>query len=324
MCTAITFSKKDHYFGRNLDLEYSYNETVTITPRNFPFHFRKAKSLEHHYAIIGMAYVANDYPLYYDAVNEYGLAMAGLNFPQNATYYEAVGGKDNVTPFEMIPWILGQCKDIKETKELLSHMNILNEAFSEQLPLTPLHWIIADKESAIVVETLKDGMRIHDNPVGVLTNNPPFESMFQFLTLYRGLSSHLTDNRFAKDLELPEYSRGLGALGLPGDYSSVSRFVKASFVKFNSLCDETEIGCVNQFFHILGSVEMPRGSVLLGEDKIEITVYSSCCNQDKGIYYYITYDNHQIASVDMHKEDLDGDKLKSYDLLEEHTIYKHN
>ena len=86
MCTAITYKTKHHYFGRNLDLEVSYGEKVTITPRNFPFHFRKVKDLKYHYAMIGVATVVDNVPLYYDATNEKGLSMAGLNFPGNADY----------------------------------------------------------------------------------------------------------------------------------------------------------------------------------------------------------------------------------------------
>ena len=119
MCTAITYYKKSHYFGRNLDLEYSYKETVTITPRNYPFKFRQVKEISNHYALIGMAYVESDYPLYYDAINECGLGMAGLNFPGNAYYNDLLANKNNLAPFEFIPYILSQCKDIEEAKELL-------------------------------------------------------------------------------------------------------------------------------------------------------------------------------------------------------------
>ena len=94
MCTAISYKTKDHYFGRNLDLEYSYVESVTVTPRNYPFHFRKERDFPKHYAMIGMAYVQDDYPLYYDATNEKGLSIAALNFPQNAHYKPFCEGKD--------------------------------------------------------------------------------------------------------------------------------------------------------------------------------------------------------------------------------------
>ncbi len=324
MCTALTYKTADSYFGRNLDLEYSYNETVTVTPRNYPFVFKKCETLVRHYAMIGMAYVVGDYPLYYDAVNEYGLAMAGLNFPGNAVYYEECADKENVTPFELIPCILGQCVTISEVKDKLAHMNLVNVPFSEQLPLSPLHWIIADKKEAIVVETVAAGMNIYDNPVGVLTNNPPFDFMLHYLSDYRDITPDNSVNRFSPALELPVYCRGLAAKGLPGDWSSTSRFVRAAFLKQNSASPATEDASVGQFFHLLGAVEMPRGAVHVHDDVYDITVYSSCCNQDKGIYYYTTYENRQICAVDMHRENLEETSLTSYPLQTVQSIYRHH
>ncbi len=315
MCTAITYNTKNHYFGRNLDLEYSYKETVTITPRNYQFKFRKVDNINSHYALIGMAYVADDYPLYYDAINEKGLGMAGLNFPSNACYKEEVEGKDNIAPFEFIPWILSQCANISEAKALLNKMNIVNINFSEQLPASPLHWIIADKENSITVECVKDGLKIYDNKVGVLTNNPTFDIQMFNLNNYMNLSIEKPINNFSKKINFDTYSRGMGALGLPGDLSSASRFVKATFTKMNSLSGDSESESISQFFHILTSVEQQRGCVHMGEDKYEITIYSSCCNMDKGIYYYTTYENSQITGIDMHKENLNSTNLVNYDLI---------
>ncbi len=324
MCTAITYSNGNHYFGRNLDLEYSYSETVTVTPRNYPFCFRKAETMSSHFAMIGMAFVLNDYPLYYDAVNEHGLAMAGLNFPGNAVYYPEAVDKTNITPFELIPWILGRCESIAQVKTLLESTNVYNQPFSEQLPLSPLHWIIADKESAITVETTADGMKLYDNPYGVLTNNPTFDFMQNYISCFRNLSPREGDNMFTDKLNLPTYCCGMSAIGLPGDWSSPSRFVRTAFTKLNSVAEADEAKSVGQFFHLLGSVEMPRGSVQLKEGVYDITVYTSCCNQDKGIYYYTTYDNRRINGVDMHRENLDGSTLVSYALKTEQDIAMHN
>lgn len=317
MCTAITYTTKDHYFGRNLDLQFSYNETVTITPRNYIFNFRKMGALVNHYAFIGIAYVADDYPLYYDATNEKGLSIAGLNFPENADYKPYAECKDNITPFELIPWILGQCTTVTEAEALLKRINLLKENFSDKLPLSPLHWIIADKERSITLESVKEGIKIYANPIGVLTNNPTFEHQIFNLNNYIHLSNEQPQNNFGgktHPLQLDLYSNGMGGLGLPGDTSSMSRFVKAAFVKLNSVSGDSETESISQFFHILKSVEMQNGIVAMGKDLYEKTIYSSCCNVDKGIYYYTTYENSQVCAVDMHKEDLDGSKLVSYPL----------
>ncbi len=324
MCTAVTYTTKNHYFGRNLDLEYSYKETITITPRNYEFKFRQVESIKNHYAIIGMAYVADNYPLYYDAINEKGLGMAGLNFPVNADYKEIEIGKDNIAPFEFIPYILSQCSNIEETIKLLKNINIANISFSKELPVSPLHWIIADTKKAITVESVKEGLKIYDNPVGILTNNPTFDIQLFNLNNYMNLSTEHPINNFSKDLNLEAYSRGMGAIGLPGDLSSASRFVKATFTKMNSKSGDSESESISQFFHILESVYQQRGCVHMGEGKYEITIYSSCCNMDKGIYYYTTYENNQISAIDMFKENLDGNELTNYNLVKGQQIFMQN
>lgn len=324
MCTAITYKTKDHYFGRNLDLGYSYEETVTVTPRNFPFRFRMAKAMESHYAMIGMAYVVDDYPLYYEATNEKGLSMAGLNFPGYADYKPVSPSLDNISPFEFIPWLLGQCATLEEVRMRLTRLNLVDVNFSGELPLSPLHWMISDQTSSITVEAVKEGIRIYDNPMGVLTNNPPFDIQTFYLNNYMNLTAAAPQNNFSQELDLKAYSLGMGAIGLPGDASSSSRFVKAVFTKMNAVSGNSESESISQFFHILGSVAQQRGCVCLGNGRYEITVYSSCCNTDKGIYYYTTYENSQITAVDMHKENLEGTVLINYPMIREQQIRMQN
>lgn len=324
MCTAATYRTKDHYFGRTLDYEVSYGEEVVVTPRNFPFHFRHMGGLSSHYAIIGMATVAGDYPLYYDATNEKGLSMAGLNFPGNADYKPLAEGKDNVATFELIPWLLGQCATVEEAKAYLARMNLANTPFSPQFPVSPLHWIIADRDCAITVESVREGIRIYDNPVGILTNNPPFDYQMTNLTNFMSLSTEPPENHFSDQLDLTPYSRGMGMLGMPGDLSSASRFVRVAFTKLHSVSGTSESESISQFFHILGSVAQQRGCVHMGEGKYEITIYTSCCNTDRGIYYYTTYENSQITGVDLHREDLNGQQLSRYPLITGQQIHMQN
>lgn len=324
MCTAATYQTRDFYFGRTLDYEFSYQEEVTVTPRNFPLSFRRMGRMEHHYALIGMAYVAQDYPLYYDAVNEKGLGMAGLNFVGNAVYREDMPDKDNIAQFEFIPWVLGRCATVQEARALLERINLTNTPFSPELPLAQLHWLIADRHEAITVEAVRDGLRIYDNPVGVLTNNPPFEQQMFQLNNYMHLSPRAPKNHFSDKLPLSTYSRGMGGLGLPGDLSSSSRFVRVAFTKMNSVSGSSESESVSQFFHILGSVDQQRGCCEVSDGAYEITIYTSCCNADRGIYYYTTYENHQITAVDMHHENLDGAALIRYPLLCGEQIHMQN
>ncbi|MEE1114180.1 MAG: choloylglycine hydrolase family protein [Eubacterium sp.] len=378
MCTAATYLTKNHYFGRNLDLEFSYHETVTITPRRKPFAFRHMGTIGQHQAMIGMAFVVGDYPLYYDATNEHGLSMAGLNFPGNAVYNPVAEGKDNVASFELIPWVLSQCATVDDARRLLGRINVTDDAFRPELPPSTLHWMIADRKEAIVFEQTCSGAKTYADPVGVMTNNPTFDYHILHLQDYMNCSAGLPENRFTPESghqsvlgsaahDEPDqqaeagavpasawmnpYSRGMGGMGIPGDLSSASRFVKAAFTRMNSVSGDDEASSVSQFFKILGSVEQQKGCCRLdtgakksagarsastesmqssegmqnaaGKQSMptcEYTIYSSCCNTDKGIYYYTTYENSRITGVDMHKEDLDGERVITYELRKNQDI----
>ena len=316
MCTAVSYKTKKHYFGRNLDLERGYSEGMVITPRNFHFSFRCAEEYNNHYALIGMAAVVNNYPLYFEATNEKGLSMAGLNFPQNAYYGEVSCDKENIAPFELIPYVLGRCDTVDDATRLLNKVNIVDLSFSDELPNTPLHWIVSDSCKSITFECTEEGQKIYDNPLGVLTNNPTFDYHLTNINNYMGLHEGSAGNAMCPNHALSNYSLGMGALGLPGDFSSASRFVKAVFVKEKSVCDGSEKESVNQFFHILRSVAMPKGCVMTASGEYEYTRYSSCCNTDTQTYYYTTYNNSEIKKVDMHTVKLDGDKLYVYPIEE--------
>ena len=324
MCTCITYLNNDFYFGRNLDLDYSFNESVTITPRNYTFALKNGEIFKNTYALIGMATVYNEYPLYAEAINEKGLGMAGLNYPHHGMYPDPKDGMVNIAPFEFIPYILGQAATVKEAKAILKNVWLDNVPYSKKLPITVLHYMIADKDESIVIEHSEEGLKIYDNPFGVLTNNPSFPYHLENMKNYMHLSAVNAENRFSDKVDLKVYGEGMGAIGLPGDYSPSSRFIKACFGKLNAVSDGSENGNVSEFFHILDSVAMVKGSVITGNDHYDITTYSCCANASKGIYYYKTYDNSQISAVDMHKADLDGDKLVYYPLRKELSIYHHN
>lgn len=299
-----------------------YDEQIVITPRNYPFRFRNGLDLLHHYAMIGMATVANHYPLYYEATNERGLSMAGLNFPDYAMYYPRAACKDNIAPFELTPWVLGQCATVQEAKKLLLQVNIWMLPFSREYRLTPLHWMIADKTGSFVLESTEDGIRMYDNPVGTLTNSPPFPYHLTNLANFRYLRSGDQPNQFC-GIAYHGYSAGMGALGLPGDYSSASRFIRAAYLRCSTSETANEYGNVAQFFHLLNAVSMPRGAVQL-DDGPEITLYSSCCNTDKGIYYYTTYENSRISAVNMHHTSLSCSTLTAFPLRRFSEIFVQN
>ena len=324
MCTAATYRTDDFYMGRTLDYEFSYGEEITVMPRNFQLSFRHGGGTDRHYAIIGMAHVADGCPMYYDAVNEKGLGMAGLNFAASARYSEPEDGKQNVAQFEFIPWVLSQFASLGQARSAIEKINLVGTTYDSRYPAAKMHWIIADKSGAITVEPTEGGLKIYDNAPGVLTNEPPFDMQLFNLNNYMRLSPKQPENSFSDALDLGTYSRGMGGLGLPGDLSSMSRFVRAAFTKLNSLSGSGEAESVGQFFHILGSVEQVRGCCEVAQDKYEITIYTSCFNADKGVYYYTTYNNRRITAVDMHRENLDSDSLARYPMLDKEDVLRQN
>lgn len=281
MCTAITYYSNDFYFGRNLDLDRDYGEKVTVMPRNFSFPIKCMPDLHSHYALIGMAVESDGLPLFFEATNEKGLSMAGLNFPDNAFYGESKEGKLNLAPYELIPWLLGKCACLSEAKEKLNRLNVTDIPFSESYPLTPLHWIIADKSGSLTVESVKVGLKIYENPWGVLSNNPPFDRQIE------NLDSTKT---------------------IPGDFSSGARFIRAVRIKEKSSPKKSEDESVAQFFRMLSLVSVPEGCVTKN-GKAHYTRYSSCCNTDKGVYYYNRSDSYSIGKVLMKNYDMDSDRV---------------
>lgn len=314
MCTSIALNCGDLYFGRNMDLEYSFEERILITPREYPFEFRRAGKRDRHLAIIGIGTVADGYPLYADAMNEKGLCIAGLNFPGFAHYFDdPASGKIAVSPFEFIPFMLRNCENIKEAREVLSEIQLVSIPFSRQIPLTPLHWHIADRCGSLVIESTVDGKHVYENPAGVLSNSPEFNFHLSNFNRYQNLTTKHLNN--ADDETANRISLGYGSIGLPGDFSSPSRFVKAAYLLKNSPKYEEENASVAQFFHILSSVSMVDGSVYGSEGKSHITKYSSCMDAERGIYYYTTYENSCPTAVDLHSEQLDSASLIEYPLL---------
>lgn len=285
MCTAVMYDNR--YFGRNLDYDHSFGEELVLTGRNFPFAFPEGKTMEAHFAILGTALTQEGYPLYFDAMNEKGLAMAGLLFEGNAVYHASVSGKDNIPSWAFIPWVLGQCENVAEAEKLLLRLNLTDIPFSETLPPSPLHWMIADKTRSLVVESMADGLHVHENPIGVLTNNPPFSFHLKNLNQYLNLTAEEPRNRFSSALPIAPFSRGMGAFGLPGDWSSPSRFVRAAFVRANAVAD----GGVSQFFHILSAVEQPKGCIHLQGGGLEHTLYSICYDLSEGVCLRKEYDS---------------------------------
>ena len=297
MCTAINDNGRYHLFGRTLDLEASYGESTVIMPRGAVLDFSREWASVYHFAIIGTAIVVDGIPLFFDAINEKGLAVAALNFPNIAVYANYRINTHNVASFELIPWILARCDSVSAAIRLLKDTNVTSDSFSPSLPSTPLHWLISDSRESITVEPTEKGLEIHKNPFGVLTNAPEFRFHSMNASNYMKVSSSAPENTLCPSVELEPYSRGMGSIGLPGDVSSASRFVRAVFAKNHTVHAQSETEAVSRFFHLMETVAQPLGLAKSPSGKPVCTLYTSCaCTQSK-TYYYTTYADRRIRAV---------------------------
>ena len=302
MCTALHVHG---CFGRTLDLEYGYAEQVVACPRDFSLPMRHRPDLTRHHAILGMAMVAEGFPLYYDAVNEQGLAMAGLRFPHSAHYAPATEG--SVASFELIPFVLGQCTTVAEAKTLLAQIRVCDTAFSAAYPPSKLHWMVADATASIVVESTADGLQVYNNPIGAMTNEPTFDKQLAHWEDF----AHVTNQE--PDSTPPHLGRGSGSVGLPGDYTSPSRLVRAAFAAAHSEGGDP----VGQFFHAIATVEVPRGCLRLADGKAVFSRYTACMDLHEKAYYYRTYGCSRIHGV---RPVTEGETLTAYDLPDQEEV----
>ena len=324
MCTALTLETKEghHLFGRNMDIEYKFGQRVILVPRNFKYEDKVSGQTKNtKYAVIGMGALNGNHPLFADVLNEKGLACAGLELHEAYWKKETIEGMNNIPPYDLMLWITSNFETLEELRPQLDKLNIVGKIYDEKTPLPILHWIVTDKSGkSLVIEQTEEGLKIFDNPVGVITNSPSFDWHLTNLTQYAGL--HVNRHEVSKwsDLELAKFGNGNSSFVLPGDPSSQSRFLKTAFLKSNVTLDDYENCGIIEFFNLLNNVSMTNGTVVDPTGRNKITEYISCMNQEKGIYYYRTYRNSQINAIDMNKEDLNATELKLFPYYDEPNI----
>ena len=329
MCTSLSIkSNKGHnFFGRNMDLAYDFNQSVLIIPRNYQIPNKVTGDMaKNKYAIIGMGTIIDNHPTLADGMNEKGLACAGLNF-DGYSYVEEniVPGKKNIAPYDFIYWVVANHETVDEVKQTIENLELVKVPINERTPLPTLHWMIVDKTGkSIVVEKTKDKFAVYDNPVGVMTNNPTFDWHLTNLNEYMNIAPNHPENVKWSDKELTPLGVGAGTLGIPGDFESVSRFVRIAYIRAHMPSIEDDTTAVTQFLHMLDYVIMVKGGVITKEGLEDITRYSSCMDQERGIYYYRNYNNNRINAIDMHKEDLDSTEIKLFPYLETQDINYQN
>ena len=318
MCTSLCVYLKDTegerlLFGRNMDIEAHFGEAVLIIPREYPLEFRRVARLARHYAIMGTGVIRDGIPLFADAMNEKGVCMAGLHFPGNAVYIPPDTVAERVeqpAPFELIPYLLGSCESIQEVKAALQNIAVADIPFSDDLPNTPLHWHIAAPDGSLILEAVAEGIKIYDDVAGVLCNNPPYPFHRANLHRYEGISGESPRKSGASPRRAylgETYELGLGTVGLEGDYTSPSRFVRAAILRRLVAWEALEGGEeMVQFFRVLGAVAVPRGCVKTQDGAHHATLYSCCMDTATLTYHMFTDQKITPLSVVLTNERCEG------------------
>ncbi len=314
MCTVISIDNGGFCYGRNMDIEFPLAADVVTTPRYYPLKFRRTGELNEHYAFIGAAAMRAGSALYCDGMNEKGLCAAALSFPDCAYLRGSYDGLAEIAPFEVIPWVLSQCADIPQVMALLNESVLHDIPFSDDLPNTPLHWHFSDGHSSLVLECTVDGMQLYQDDIGVLTNAPRYPFHRENLRQYTHLTPGYPD---VSERLLPPFGRGFGAIGLPGDASPTSRYVRAAFLKLNSPEMTDEYERIAHMFHLLGCVSMTRGSVYTEDGREEHTAYSSCMSG--GRYLFRTYNGCSVTEITM--GDVTRDNLSVVQMKESRPLH---
>ena len=313
MCTGVRFSddKGNMYFGRNLDWSTGYGQKVVVTPRNYSYNSAFLGEMKSKTgAIIGMAIVVENTPLYFDCANEAGLAIAGLNFPGYAQYEKAaVDGKTNVAAYEFPLYVAMNFTTVDEVEKALKDVAIVAKPINEQFPVSELHFIIGDSKRSIVVEYTARGMEIFKNDVDVLTNQPGYgwhqENLRNYMNLFPQMPAKIN---WGREVMTP-FGSGSLMRGIPGDYYAPSRFVRVAYLNTHYPVKSSEEDNISRLFHTLTGVAMIDGAAIMIDGKSEITVYTGGYSAASKTYYYNTYENPAIVAVPMSDFDLDGKEL---------------
>ena len=313
MCTGIRFSDENGnmFFGRNLDWSVGYGQKIVVTPKGYKYHSAFLGDLQPKYAVIGMGIIQENAPLYFDCGNEAGLAIAGLNFPGYAQYEkDQVEGRTNIAAYEFPLWVAMNFDTVDEVVKALANVAIVAKPINDQYPVSMLHWMIGDGKKSIVVEYTAAGLQVFQNDVDVLTNQPGYAWHKENLRNYMNITSPQPEKVEWGSVELKAFGSGSLMRGLPGDYYSPSRFVRAAYFNSHYPVKNSEEENVARLFHTLASVAMIDGAAAVADGNFEKTVYTGGYSAATQTYYYNTYDDLAIQKARLSDYNIEGEELQ--------------
>ncbi|WP_070041396.1 linear amide C-N hydrolase [Robinsoniella peoriensis] len=309
MCTAMTMqtAEGETFFGRTMDFSFTLDPELFLVPRNYVWsNTKKSAKIYNQYSFIGIGQDISDL-IFIDGVNEMGFAAAALYFPGYAHFETAVlpeVKKISIAAIELVNFLLGMCASVSQAESIMHRIRIIGVEDSLTNSIAPLHWMITDKSGkSMVIECTKSGIHLFDNPIGVLSNSPDFEWHMTNLRNYMNVSPHQSEKEQWGEVVLSPFGQGSGAIGLPGDYSPPSRFVRTSFQKSNTPIPSSGSEAVITAFHIMEGVSIPKGVVATHRGTDDFTQYTAFMNVNTGEYFYKTYYNSQIMTAKLYRDE---------------------
>lgn len=309
MCTAITLQSQqaEGFFGRTMDFSYDIQPELYIVPKNHIWNNPLNMSLiRNQYSFIGIGQKLDGIFGFFDGVNEKGFAAASLYFAGYAQYNTKLPHSNSqpIASFDFLHYILGRCSSIQDLRTLLRNISIIGLPDPVTQTVAPLHWIATDKTGkSVVIEQTKKGLKLFDNPIGVMTNSPDFEWHMTNLRNYLEVSPEQTEEVFWENIRLKPFGQAGGTMLLPGGYTSPERFIRTAYLKTHVPKPKNAIEVIISCFHIVESVSIPRGAVISSRNTYDYTKYTAFINTNTCEYFFKTYDNLQIvrASLFDHK-----------------------
>ncbi|MBA3721113.1 MAG: choloylglycine hydrolase family protein [Parachlamydiaceae bacterium] len=320
-CTGIKLIQKDGSIihGRTLEFGVVVDTSVVVIPRGFEFKGTTPKgpglAYKAKYASVGS--IAFDDMAIMDGINEKGLSVGTFYFPGFAGYSEITSENQSkgLSPVEFSNWIVTQFETIDEVKNSLNSVVIAPTVTKEwgSAP-APFHYIVFEKNGrSLVIEPIDGKLMTYENPLGVFTNSPTFDWHMENLRNYINLTvANIKPVKIGK-LELAPFGQGSGMVGMPGDFTPPSRFVRAAIFSTSALPSNNANEGVFQAFHILNQFDIPVG---VAREKIDDTIYSdytlvTCVRDPQSLkYYFRTYEDQNIKFVDLNKFDLNAKTIK--------------
>ena len=306
-----------HLWGRNFDFDRIARGTaVTCLPAGTPYfpggQEGGGPQLRSRYAAVGTGILLiPGTPVLYEGINERGLMGGQLYYREFARFPAQVrpGTLALCPPFAVLH-LLGQCADVEEAVQALQ-----SEVTLAALPVLgtvpPLHWAFSDATGEMaVVESDRDGLHIYRRTVGVMTNSPGYPWHRLNLLNYAGIRDLDYDTLELDQLCLDQCFSGSGAQGLPGDWSSPSRFIRLAFLRHYGTKGKNEAEGVSRMLHLFQSAVFPLGMVRVSQPgkpselepeglPFDYTVYTSLMCSESLRFYWVSYENQRVRYVDL-------------------------